>query len=59
MARKHNTRHDRSPSQYPARLRDRGTSSSAVRMPFIQNIGTPKEPRLIKHDTPAFIHGRR
>lgn len=37
MARKHNTRHDRAPSRYPERLRNRGVSSP--RMMFIDARG--------------------
>lgn len=34
MSRKHNARHERAPSKYPARLAARGLSSAAARMPF-------------------------
>lgn len=39
MARKHNTKHNRSTSHYPDRLRDRGESSATVRMPFFDKKG--------------------
>lgn len=39
MARKHNTKHRRSVSQYPARLAARGESTATVRMPFIDSRG--------------------
>lgn len=44
MARKHNTKHNRSTSHYPDRLRDRGESTASIRMPFIDKKGR-------KHDT--------
>lgn len=39
MSRKHNSKHHRSPSQYPERLAARGESSATVRMPFIDRKG--------------------
>lgn len=45
MSRKHHTKHNRSPSRYPDRLRARGETSTTVRMPFIDRLGR-------KHDTP-------
>lgn len=39
MARKHNTKHHRSPSHYPDRLAARGESSASVRMLFIDARG--------------------
>jgi len=39
MARKHNTKHNRSTSHYPERLAARGESSASVRMEFIDAKG--------------------
>lgn len=39
MSRKHNAKHNRSVSNYPARLAARGLSSAQVRMPFIDRKG--------------------
>ena len=39
MSRKHNTKHRRSVSNYPARLRDRGVSSRDVRMTDYHKVG--------------------
>lgn len=38
MARKHNTKHNRSQSNYPARLRARGLTSVSVRMPSLTDL---------------------
>jgi len=46
MSRKHNTKHQRSVSNYPARLRARGETPASVRMPFIDKYGR-------HHDTVA------
>lgn len=47
MSRKHNTKHNRTPSSYPKKLRTRGTGSQL--MPFIDSRGR-------KGHTPGFIH---
>lgn len=39
MSRKHNTKHFRSASNYPARLAARGESSASVRMMFFDRKG--------------------
>lgn len=39
MSKKHNTKHNRSRSNYPSRLQARGASASSVRMPFIDRKG--------------------
>lgn len=39
MSRKHNTKHFRSASNYPARLAARGESSASVRMLFFDHKG--------------------
>lgn len=39
MSSKHHRRHNRSRSNYPARLAARGESSATVRMPFIARTG--------------------
>lgn len=39
MSRKHNTKHQRSPSRYTDRLAARGETSAMVRMPFIDRRG--------------------
>lgn len=39
MARKHNTKHNRSNSGYTDRLQARGETSATVRMPFIDRRG--------------------
>ena len=38
MARKHNTKHNRSRSHYPDRLKRRGLSSASVRMPDLDTL---------------------
>lgn len=38
MARKHNTKHNRSRSNYPERLQRRGETSKSVRMPTLQEL---------------------
>lgn len=38
MARKHNTKHNRSQSKYPQRLKVRGMSSASVRMEDIETL---------------------
>lgn len=48
MARKHNTRHNRSRSRYPERLAARGETTATVRMPFIDGRGR-------KHETPGHM----
>jgi hypothetical protein len=42
VSRKHNTKHHRSRSHYPDRLRRRGVSSAAVRMPFYSATDTTR-----------------
>lgn len=39
MSRKHNAKHQRSISNYPARLAKRGETSATVRMPFLDRKG--------------------
>ena len=38
MARKHNTKHRRSRSNYPERLKKRGETSRSVRMPTLAEL---------------------
>lgn len=40
MSHKHNTKHNRSKSRYPKRLRDRGATSSSVRMRTMSRGGS-------------------
>lgn len=45
MSRKHNTKHFRKRSNYPARLRKRGVTGAQVRMPSLDELRKRQAPK--------------
>lgn len=54
MARKHNTKHDRSRSHYPERLAARGLGKTPVMHPFV----TPAEQESLRRKTTRTLEAR-